>query len=551
MSTRDPFSAQEWQALQFAVLDVMMLVSQADAIDAVVHGRAGPPSGIDAAEAAAFANLLKNPAIIDNLVLRGLLATLAATGQQVLDAYKSQFQSNAAYFEQGFSRVRAIIDSKLSTSEAQDFKAALAFNWGSVIANAFGAPGSGQISDAELKTISTIAEWLRLDVPQWLAESSQTGVPPTEQGTLNALLHKLQHGSASERADAATSILDEDEEAKQAAVPALIEALADENSDVRSNIVEALGLMGDAALPAIPALIRTLADDKNSTVQENAAFAIRMLSEADLHSYNSQIVPVLIKSLSAPSSVVRGYAAVALGNLDLPDPAQVIAALQKAAENKNEDEEVKLGVCLALGKILSAPIDSIVLEGLETKTDFVDQYDFLASLRLKDETMNSVVWARIGELAGDGLVEVSGDTDRPTIKITTRGKETLERKGRLDEKQKSEFMLKAWPPVEIVKLHALLQTTLGINRIDFAQILGSDVTTVELWELGAGHPSLGQQYTLDWLENNPSLLAVLRTNPSLARSLAEDPSQPFASGMPPTLLSKIAGGYWWKKHKII
>jgi putative IMPACT (imprinted ancient) family translation regulator len=116
MSKHQLFSAQEWQVLQFAVIDVFMMVSQ-------IEGA----SGMDKAESNAFMDLLEKPESIENMLVRELLASIAQTWKQLLNAYKSQYRFAPAYFEQAFSRVKVLIDSKLSNNEAQDFKVALAF----------------------------------------------------------------------------------------------------------------------------------------------------------------------------------------------------------------------------------------------------------------------------------------------------------------------------------------------------------------------------------------------------------------------------------------
>jgi len=158
MNKHQLFSAQEWQILQFAVLDVFMMVSQ-------IEGA----SGMDEAESDAFRNLLENPASIENLLVCELLASIAPTWKHVLDAYQSQYRFAPDYFVQAFSRVKALIDGKLSKSEAQDFKVALVFDLGGVIANASGtgAAGMGRVSDTELKATAAIAKWLGTDMTKY------------------------------------------------------------------------------------------------------------------------------------------------------------------------------------------------------------------------------------------------------------------------------------------------------------------------------------------------------------------------------------------------
>ena len=148
------FSANEWQALQFAVIDVFMMVSQIDG-----------QRGMDEAEQNAFIDLLENPAPIEDTLLRELLASIAPTWKHILDAYNSQYQFSEAYFEGSFSRTKALVDSRLDKDEAQAFKVALTAHLGGIIANASGnaEPGMGRLSDDEVEAMTAIAIWLGSD----------------------------------------------------------------------------------------------------------------------------------------------------------------------------------------------------------------------------------------------------------------------------------------------------------------------------------------------------------------------------------------------------
>lgn len=151
------FSPAEWQALQFAVLDVFTMVSQ-------IEG----PSGMDEAEQNAFIDLLVNPSPIDDPLLRDLLASIASTWKHVLDAYSAQYRYDEGYFEQAFSRVQGIVDRTLATDEGTAFKVALAAQLGGIIANASGTPepGLGRLSEDELEAITAISIWLGADAGQ-------------------------------------------------------------------------------------------------------------------------------------------------------------------------------------------------------------------------------------------------------------------------------------------------------------------------------------------------------------------------------------------------
>ncbi len=148
------FSAQEWQVLQFAVLDVFTMVSKIDGLP-----------GMDEAEQNAFIDLLKNPGLVEDVLLKELLASIATTWKHVIDAYNAQYRFNRPYFERGFSRVKTLVDRKLDGEEARAFKMALATNLGGIIANASGRgePGMDHLSEDELQAITAIAIWLGME----------------------------------------------------------------------------------------------------------------------------------------------------------------------------------------------------------------------------------------------------------------------------------------------------------------------------------------------------------------------------------------------------
>ena len=62
------------------------------------------------------------------------------------------------------------------------------------------------------------------------------------------------------------------------AVPALIQALKDENKDVRVNAAVALGQIGEGAKDVVPALIQAL-KDQDEWVRINAAWALEEIKK--------------------------------------------------------------------------------------------------------------------------------------------------------------------------------------------------------------------------------------------------------------------------------
>jgi HEAT repeat protein len=90
-------------------------------------------------------------------------------------------------------------------------------------------------------------------------------------------------------------------------VAPLVELFADPSPSLRVRAVQALGLVGGAAEPAVPALIRTL-NDPNLDVRIGAADALGGIArQPDL------AIPALIAALTDPEEGVVYYAAVSLG----------------------------------------------------------------------------------------------------------------------------------------------------------------------------------------------------------------------------------------------
>ncbi len=94
------------------------------------------------------------------------------------------------------------------------------------------------------------------------------------------------------------------------AVPALIEALTDEEWEVRYRAAEALSRIGE---PAVPALIKAL-DDEDDEVRSWAAWGLGVIGEPA-----KRAVPVLIKALSDEHWEVQAQAAHALKEIGIPE----------------------------------------------------------------------------------------------------------------------------------------------------------------------------------------------------------------------------------------
>ena len=88
------------------------------------------------------------------------------------------------------------------------------------------------------------------------------------------------------------------------AVSALVQALKDQNTEVRANAIETLGMVGESA---VPVLIQAL-KDQDAEVRKGAILALGSIGSKD-------VVPVLIQALNDQSVSVRGNAAKVLDSI--------------------------------------------------------------------------------------------------------------------------------------------------------------------------------------------------------------------------------------------
>lgn len=86
---------------------------------------------------------------------------------------------------------------------------------------------------------------------------------------------QLRSGDASQRLHAIRAL--EDRGAEAAVVPALAEALKDENAFVRRDAARALGKVGPEARPAVPALLAAARKDRERSVRKAVAEALKKI----------------------------------------------------------------------------------------------------------------------------------------------------------------------------------------------------------------------------------------------------------------------------------
>lgn len=167
------------------------------------------------------------------------------------------------------------------------------------------------------------------------------GVPVYRGLPLSAYLDKLETASAMDRPDLIRAIGAFGEDATPA-LSAVVAALDDSNTQVRSAAAWALsqiGLKGDAA---VPALAKALSDSSPRT-RELAALALKAMGPQA-----APAVPQLIRALNDPSNYVRASSAAALGAVG-PAAHDAVHTLVERLSAKAEDGFVLSNVATALG----------------------------------------------------------------------------------------------------------------------------------------------------------------------------------------------------------
>jgi HEAT repeat protein len=157
-------------------------------------------------------------------------------------------------------------------------------------------------------------------------------------------INQLTDKDATARQQAATAL----GQIGREAVPALTQALQDEDASTRSAAADSLAKIGEEAREAVPALKDAL-QDPDKAVRRQAAFALGVVADGrDPH-----IVPALAGALKDADREVRRQAATALGRLG-PEAEAAIPALTEAL--KLEDPQFDWIFRGALEKIGSTTI---------------------------------------------------------------------------------------------------------------------------------------------------------------------------------------------------
>lgn len=139
---------------------------------------------------------------------------------------------------------------------------------------------------------------------------------------------------------------------EQKVVLLLIDILQkDPNNDVRNSAVISLGKIGKAAEKSVPALIKALKNDNYQPIRLNAISSLEQVAPT-----KPDTTLALIDALQDKDPVVRSFATTNLGevlwkdgSVDSPDVLHNALKNVKAALNKQNDWQVRLGAAQALG----------------------------------------------------------------------------------------------------------------------------------------------------------------------------------------------------------
>ncbi len=135
-------------------------------------------------------------------------------------------------------------------------------------------------------------------------------------------------------------------------VAGLTDSLQDDVEVVRFHAAIALGDLGCAARPSVPALIRTALWDENPAVRVEAAVALWKIDRK-----GPLVIPALIKALANNNEFICWMAADGLGQIG-PEARQAVPALQQALRRPFKIALIRKGVELALQRIDPQAADS-------------------------------------------------------------------------------------------------------------------------------------------------------------------------------------------------
>ena len=299
--------------------------------------------------------------------------------------------------------------------------------------------------DAALRTIMAIDPYL---VAMCVA-SGATITPIMRRTLIGKLQYALRHPEANVRMAAAEAL----GQIGDAAVPGLLDTLYDPNPDVRATVAEALGQIGDAAVPGLLDTLR----DPSPDVRMAAAEALGQIGDV-------KAVPGLLDTLRDPDPDVRTTVAKALGQIGdvaavpglcevLGDPyidvrycaaealgeIQDVAALPGLLDALHDpDPDVRMAAAEALGEIqdvaavsgllhtlrdLKRDVHKAAAEALGKIKDAAAVPELVIALRDPDVDVRKVVISvleQIGDAAVPQLLDALHNSDAFIRSITIR-----------------------------------------------------------------------------------------------------------------------------------
>jgi hypothetical protein len=172
-----------------------------------------------------------------------------------------------------------------------------------------------------------------------------------------ALVGAVQHTSRDVRIDAAFLLAKETQHQEPAAVPGLLDALRDENSQVRTAAVKALGEIGDSA--AVPEVLAAMVKDPSGDV--------RWMASAALGKMGTAAVPGLMNALRDEDWKVRRSAAEALWGMS--EPAAVPGLMEALCDKNDVVRQAASGALEAMG-VVAVPG---LIEGLNSPNGAIAQ----------------------------------------------------------------------------------------------------------------------------------------------------------------------------------
>ncbi|AFY52769.1 HEAT repeat-containing protein [Rivularia sp. PCC 7116] len=225
-----------------------------------------------------------------------------------------------------------------------------------------------EISDSALQQYGNNLD----DITEY--ELTKFNVENFSKEDIDKVLEKLKSQDTKVRAGA-VYILSSVEDKSPSVLPAIIQALQDENSTVRSSALHSLGEIGkrNESVSLVIAIIQAL-KDKDVKVRSKAALALNEIEEIGgiRVGEKSKVllgeIPTLIKALQNKDAEVRRYGAMVLGNLG-KKAISAVPELIKALEDENS--KVRSSVAEALGDIGDKAALKPLLKALQDKNSKV------------------------------------------------------------------------------------------------------------------------------------------------------------------------------------